>query len=231
MTMKATSMPIRAWSTSSGSRFHFSASRPAGPIKSPMPPSVPSTTGRSHHGYGASRAQKVVIRRRHRGRGEAQPKTVEGQMVIDPAQVARPLVLVDAADAAAVEIAQLSGVLDRLPERGRIDQHADRLADVAPERAHAHDQRHDGVEKRAAEQRRHRIVRHQLVERARAGMDAEQHLAVVQRGEAEDERRDAERRDDADRKARCARTGRKRRAARHRRHRNRRARSPASAGR
>ena len=31
---------------------------PQGPIKRPMPPSVPSTTGRSHHGYGASRAQK-----------------------------------------------------------------------------------------------------------------------------------------------------------------------------
>ncbi len=141
-----------------------------------------------------------MIRRRHRGRGEAQPKAVEGQMMIDLAQVARPLVLVDAADAAAVEIAQLSGVLDRLPDRGRIHPHADGLADVAPERAHAHDQRHDGIEKHAAEQRRHRIVRHQFVERAGSGMDAEQHLAVVEGGEAEDERRDAQRRDDADRK-------------------------------
>ena len=121
-------------------------------------------------------------------------------MVIDLAQVARPLVLVDAADAAAVEIAQSSGILDRLPERGRIRQHADRLADVAPERAHAHHERHDRIEERRAEQRRHRIVRHQLVERARAGMDAEQHRRSCQCGEAEDEGGDAERRDDADRK-------------------------------
>ena len=39
-------------------RFDFSASRPSGPINSPMPPSVPSTTGRSHHAYGASRANR-----------------------------------------------------------------------------------------------------------------------------------------------------------------------------
>ena len=119
-------------------------------------------------------------------------------MVIELAAIGRPVVLVEAADAAAVEIAQLAGVADRLPQRGRIGLHADGLADVAPERAHAHDQRDDRIEERRAEQRRHRVVRHQFVERARAGVDAEQHLPVVEGGEAEDEGGDAERRDQAD---------------------------------
>ena len=41
-------------------------------------------------------------------------------------------------------------------------------------------------------------MRHQFVERARPGMDAEQHLPVVQRGKAEDESGNAERGDEAD---------------------------------
>ena len=41
-------------------------------------------------------------------------------------------------------------------------------------------------------------MRHQFVERARAGMDAEQHLPVVESGKAEDECGDAERREQAD---------------------------------
>src|SRR5207237_996994 len=47
--MNAVSMPVRSASASAGSRCHFAASSPAGPTRSPMPPSVPSTTGRSHH--------------------------------------------------------------------------------------------------------------------------------------------------------------------------------------
>src|SRR6266446_6625312 len=74
--------------------------------------------------------------------------------MIDLAQVARPLVLVDAAGTAAVQIAQLSGVLDRLPERARIGKHADRLADIAPERVDTHRQRQDRVQERRAEQDR-----------------------------------------------------------------------------
>ena len=58
--------------------------------------------------------------------------------------------------------------------------------------------RDDRIEEGRAEQRRHRVVRHQSVERARTGMDAEQHLPVVQGGEAENERGDAERGDQAD---------------------------------
>ena len=83
--------------------------------------------------------QQIMIQRRDRGRGETQPKTVERQVMIDLAPVVRPLVLVDAADPAAVEIAQLTGVLHRLPQRGRIGLHPDGLADIAPERAHTHD--------------------------------------------------------------------------------------------
>ena len=56
-------------------------------------------------------------------------------------------------------------------------------------------ERYDRVEQRRAEQQRHRVVRHQLIERAGAGMDAEQHLPVVQGGKAENERRDAQGRD------------------------------------
>src|SRR5258708_20473547 len=89
-----------------------------------------------------------MIERRHTCRGEAQRKAVEGQMMIDLAPVARPLVLVDAADPAAIEIAQLSGVLHRLPERSGLGQHADRLADIAPEGADTHDERYNPLEQR-----------------------------------------------------------------------------------
>ena len=109
--------------------------------------------------------------------------------------------MIVAADAAAIEIAQLAGIADRLPDRAAVSAAADRIADVAPERAHAHRQRDDRVEKGSAEQRRHRVVRHQPVERARTGVRAEQHAAVVPRRKAEDERRDAERGHDADHEA------------------------------
>ena len=46
-------------------------------------------------------------------------------------------------DPTAVEVAQLAGIADRLQQRTDIGLHADGLADVAPERAHAHDQRDD----------------------------------------------------------------------------------------
>ena len=85
------------------------AGRPARSSR-PMPPSVPSTTGRSYQGYGASPAEGVVVERRDRGRGEAEQEAVEGEVVIEPAPVRRALVLVVAADAAAIEVAQLAGV-------------------------------------------------------------------------------------------------------------------------
>ena len=116
-------------------------------------------------------------------------------MVIDLAAVGRVVVLVETADAAAVEIAQLAGIADRLQQRACVGPHADGFADVAPERAHAHDQRYDRIKERRAEQRRHRVMRHQFVERAGAGVDAEQHLAVVEGGKAKDEGGDAERGD------------------------------------
>ena len=132
-----------------------------------------------------------MIQRRHRSRGKTQQKAVKREVMIDLAQVARPLVLVDAAGTATIQIAQTAGVLDRLPKRAWVAKHADRLADIAPEGAHAHHQRQDRVEERRAEQRRHRLVRHQFVKRARSGVHAEQNLPVVEGSKAENERRNA----------------------------------------
>ena len=122
-------------------------------------------------------------------------------MMIDLAPVGRVVVFVEAADAAAVEIAQLAGIAHRLEQRACIDTSADRFADIAPKGADAHDERDDRVEQRGAEQQRHRVVRHQSIERARPGVDAVEHLMVVERGKAENKGRHAQRRDDADRKS------------------------------
>ena len=46
------------------------------------------------------------------------------------APVGRAIILIEAADATAIEIAQLAGIADRLPQRGNISAHADGLADV-----------------------------------------------------------------------------------------------------
>ena len=172
-----------------------------------------------------------MIQRGDGGRGEAQHESVEGEVMIELAPIIRALVLVEAADAAAVEIAQLAGVAKCLPQRFCVGRHPDRLANVAPERAHAHDERHDGVHERGGKQRRHRVVRHQPVERARSGVDTEQHLAVMHGGEAEDEGCDTERCDQADHNAVSREERRQRPAARHRRRRIRRGRSRASAAR
>ena len=108
-------------------------------------------------------------------------------MVIDPAAGRRPLALVDAADSAAVKIAQLSGVSSS-PARSKASSVFSMPTGSPMSRQNARtpmDKRNDRIEKHPAEQRRHRIVRHQFVERARAGVDPEQHLAVVEGGEAE----------------------------------------------
>ena len=139
-----------------------------------------------------------MVKCRHAGCGKAQQKSVESEVVIDLAAVGRALVLVEAADAATVEIAQVPGIPDRLPQRRHIAPHAHGFADIAPERAHAHDQRRDRIEERRPEQRGHGVVRHQFVERTRARVDAEQNLPIVQCGKAEDERGDAERGNEAD---------------------------------
>src|SRR6266568_7231091 len=78
--------------------------------------------------------------------------------------------------------------------RPGLGEHPDRLADIAPERAHTHHQCCDRIKKRRTEQQRHRVMRHQFVERAGSGMDSEQHLPVVEGGKAENERRNAYRR-------------------------------------
>ena len=97
-----------------------------------------------------------------------------------------------------MEIAQLAGIADRLEDRAAVGPAADRRADVAPEGAHAHDQREDRIEEGSAEQRGHRVVRHQFVECAGTGVHTKQHATVVERREAEDEGGHAERGDDAD---------------------------------
>ena len=122
-------------------------------------------------------------------------------MVIDLAAVGRALVLVEAADAATVEIAQVPGIPDRLPQRRHIAPHAHGLADIAPEGAGAHRQGCDRIQERRAEQRRHRVMRHQRIERAGAGVNAVQRLRIVEDGKAEDEDRDTERCAQTDRHA------------------------------
>ena len=114
------------------------------------------------------------------------------------APVGRLVVLVVAADAAAMEIAQLAGIADGLEDRAAVSPATDRCADVAPERANAHDQREDRIEKGGAEQSGHRIMRHQLVEGAGTGVHAKQYAAVVESRKAEDEGGHAERGNDAD---------------------------------
>jgi hypothetical protein len=48
ITVNACSIPRPFSSRSAGSRFAFAKRSPAGPMTSPIPPSVPSTTGRSY---------------------------------------------------------------------------------------------------------------------------------------------------------------------------------------
>ena len=116
------------------------------------------------------------------------------------APVGWAVVFIEAANATAIEIAQFTGVAHRLKQRSRIRAPADRLADIMPERAHAHDKRQYRIEERSAEQRRHRIVRHQLIKGAGTGMNAVQHRRIDQGGKAEDEGGNAQCSDDADRK-------------------------------
>ena len=86
-----------------------------------------------------------------------------------------------------------------MQQRAHIGLHADGLADIAPERAHAHDQRDDRIKKRRAEQGGHRVMRHQFVERAGARCGVPNSTCrSLQRGKAEDERGDAERGNEAD---------------------------------
>src|SRR5260370_16400285 len=87
-----------------------------------------------------------MIQRRHDSRGKTQHEAVKRKVMIDLAPVARPLVLVDAADTATIEIAQLPGVFHRLPERSGVGKHADRLADIPPESAPPHHPPHDPLE-------------------------------------------------------------------------------------
>src|SRR3954470_16327699 len=91
-------------------------------------------------------ADDVVIEGRYRGRGKAEHEAVEGQVMIDPAVISRTFVLVHATDAAAVQVAQTSGILHRLPERARLPQRFRRFPDIAPEHPQAHPHGDDGVE-------------------------------------------------------------------------------------
>ena len=59
--------------------------------------------------------EEVVVQRRHACGREAQQEAVEREMVKQLSPVGRAVVLVEAADAAAVEITQLTGIADRLP--------------------------------------------------------------------------------------------------------------------
>src|SRR6202021_4150560 len=93
--------------------------------------------------------EQIMIERRDDSGSEAQQEAVERQMMIDLAPVARPLVFIDAADTAAIEIAQAACILHRLPQRRRIREHADRLADITPEGADAHRHGYDRIEQRS----------------------------------------------------------------------------------
>ncbi len=122
-------------------------------------------------------------------------------MVIELPPVSGALVVVHAADAPAVKIAQPARILDRLPERARVRRRLSRRRGVAPEQSQAHRDRDQCVEKRRAEQRGHRLVRHQPIEGAGPGVDAEQGRGIVEGGEAQQEAGDAQGGDDRDRKA------------------------------
>ena len=119
-------------------------------------------------------------------------------MVIVLAVVGRTLVIVHAAHAAAVEIAQASGVFHRLPKRTRLGQRLHRFADIAPEQAEAHADRNERIEKGNAEQQRHHIVRHQPIEGAGRRIGGEQRGRLVRQDKADDEEGDASRGDEAD---------------------------------
>lgn len=119
--------------------------------------------------------------------------------MVEPAVVGRAFVLVHAADAAAVQVAQAAGILHRLPERGRFAQGFRRFLDVAPEHPEAHAHRDEGVEESEAEQQGHGVMRHQAIEGARSRVGGEQDGGVAEGDETQDEGRDAESGDDADR--------------------------------
>ena len=108
-------------------------------------------------------------------------------MVVGPAPIAGSFVLGVAAHAAAVEIAQAAGILDRLPKGHGLDPCTGRLTDVVPEGPKAHDQRHNGVEKGGAEDRDHRVVRHHPIESPCADVAVKEDCRIMRGHETDDE--------------------------------------------
>src|SRR5579859_1248060 len=102
-----------------------------------------------------------MIERRDAGRGKAEQKAVEGEMVVDAAARRWVFVLGCAAASSTAEITQRKSVADCLRQRGGPERAA---ADIAPKRAQAKNEGNDCVKRNCAEQQDHRPMRHDFVE-------------------------------------------------------------------
>ena len=142
-----------------------------------------------------------MIERRHRCRGDTQQEPVEREMMIETAIVGRRFIRAVAPNTPAIEITKRAGIPHRLPERLWFTQRRRGLARIEQKLPRAHDQRQDGISEGQAENSDHRVVRHQPIERAGAGVDAKQSLWIMPADKARDKTGDTESRDDADRQA------------------------------
>lgn len=87
---KATSVPRRGVSASAGSRRHFASNRPADPTMSPMPPSVPSTTGGRTKGMspcGRAGSGRASPPRSRRSRAEIRRRSRDGNACVGRSDV------------------------------------------------------------------------------------------------------------------------------------------------
>ena len=167
--IKATSMPKRGASTSSGFARPFVLRQPTDftrPIPPAWCPTVPAgcTNLPRFHSHPRAPASRCRWRQsRAENRRKVRPWSAGAdRWVFRPRRSSRRRRAFEIAQAAA-------GILYCLPKGQFWTCVHGRPTDVVPEGPRAHDQRHNGVEKGAAEDRDHRVVRHYPIQKAPRG--------------------------------------------------------------